>query len=114
MAQRFFEEQWLDRFTRQNIEAVHAQVAAEVTCKLDVEYHINPQITLPNGGDFNFDILAGMGSSSAGSRSSQVATSGTLASIPNLRARLGSTLNIPSWCPQICLMIAATPCHRFS
>ena len=62
-AQRFFGGQWLERFILQKVKAVHAQVASEVTGKLKFEYLINPQIILPNGNDFELDILAAIGSS---------------------------------------------------
>jgi len=62
-AQRFFGGQWLERFILQKIKSVHAQIAAEVSGKLDFEYLINPQIVLPNGDDFELDILAAIGSS---------------------------------------------------
>lgn len=61
-AQRFFGGQWLERFILQKVRAVHAQVAAEIRGQLDFEYLINPQVILPNGDDFEFDILAGFGS----------------------------------------------------
>lgn len=60
-AQRFFGGQWLERFILQKVKAVHAQVAAEISGQLDFEYLINPQIILPNGDDFELDILAGFG-----------------------------------------------------
>jgi hypothetical protein len=62
-AQRFFGGQWLERLILQKVKAVHAQVASEVTEELGFEYLINPQITLPNGDDFELDILTAMGSS---------------------------------------------------
>lgn len=62
-AQRFLGGQWLERFILQKVKAVHAQVASEVTGELGFEYLINPQITLPNGDDFELDILAAIGSS---------------------------------------------------
>lgn len=62
-AQRFFGGQWLERFILQKIKSVHGQLAAEVNCPLDFEYLINPQIVLPNGDDFELDILAAIGSS---------------------------------------------------
>lgn len=61
-AQRFFSGQRLERFILQKVKAVHAQVNSEVTGKLGFEYLINPQITLPNGDDFELDILAAIGS----------------------------------------------------
>jgi len=62
-AQRFFSGQWLERFILQKVKAVHAQVASEVTGPLGFEHLINPQILLPNGDDFELDILAAIGSS---------------------------------------------------
>ncbi|MGC8989204.1 MAG: hypothetical protein ACP5MD_03695, partial [Verrucomicrobiia bacterium] len=62
-AQRFFGGQWLERFILQKIKSVHGQLAAEVNGHLDFEYLINPQIVLPNGDDFELDILAAIGSS---------------------------------------------------
>jgi hypothetical protein len=62
-AQRFFAGQWLERFILQKVKAVHAQVASEITEELGFEYLINPQITLPNGDDFELDVLAAIGSS---------------------------------------------------
>lgn len=62
-AQRFFGGQWLERFILQKVKVIHAQVASEVTGALGFEYLINPEITLPNGDDFELDILAAFGSS---------------------------------------------------
>lgn len=62
-AQRFFGGQWLERFILQKVKAVYAQVSSEVSEQLAFEYLINPQIILPNGDDFELDILAAMGSS---------------------------------------------------
>lgn len=61
-AQRFFGGQWLERFILQKVKSVHAQISAEVSGKLELEYLINPQIILPNGDDFELDILAAFGS----------------------------------------------------
>lgn len=62
-AQRFFSGQWLERFVLQKIKAVYAQIRSEVRGELGFEYLINPQITLPNGDDFELDVLAAIGSS---------------------------------------------------
>ncbi|ADD27638.1 hypothetical protein [Meiothermus ruber] len=62
-AQRFFGGQWLERFILQKVKAVYAQASSEVSEQLAFEYLINPQIILPNGDDFELDILAAMGSS---------------------------------------------------
>jgi len=61
-AQRFFSGQWLERFILQKTKAVYAQIRSEVNEELKFEYLINPQITLPNGDDFELDILAAIGS----------------------------------------------------
>lgn len=60
-AQRFFSGQWLERFVLQKVKAAYAQVRSEVTSRLSFEYLINPQITLPNGDDFELDVLAAIG-----------------------------------------------------
>ncbi len=62
-AQRFFGGQWLERFILQKVKNVYAQVSAEVRIPLTFEYLINPQIILPNGDDFELDILTAFGSS---------------------------------------------------
>jgi len=61
-AQRFFSGQWLERFILQKLKSVRNQLAAEVNSHLPFEYLINPQIVLPNGDDFELDILAAIGS----------------------------------------------------
>ncbi|MCS6851570.1 MAG: hypothetical protein NZ700_10440 [Gemmataceae bacterium] len=63
MAQRFFGGQWLERYVLQKIRGAHAQVAREVAGELAFEFLINPQIELPNGADFELDVLALIGSS---------------------------------------------------
>jgi len=60
-AQRFFGGQWLERFILQKVKQVHAQVASEVDGRLSLEYLINPQIVLPNGDDFELDLLVSVG-----------------------------------------------------
>lgn len=60
-AQRFFGGQWLERFILQKVKAIHAQISAEVSSQLDFDYLINPQIILPNGDDFELDILTRFG-----------------------------------------------------
>jgi len=62
-AQRFFSGQWLERFLLQKIKSVRSQLAAQVNGHLDFEYLINPEVILPNGDDFELDILAAIGSS---------------------------------------------------
>jgi hypothetical protein len=62
-AQRFFGGQWLERFILQMVKAVHAQIEAEAGEHIHFEFLINPQIILPNGDDFELDVLAAMGKS---------------------------------------------------
>lgn len=62
-AQRFFGGQWLERYILQKVKAVHQQVVAEGNCERDFECLINPQIILPNGDDFELDVLARFGPS---------------------------------------------------
>lgn len=61
-AQHFFAGQWLERFILQKVKSVHATVSSETTEPLPLEYMINPQIVLPNGDDFELDIIAAIGS----------------------------------------------------
>lgn len=61
-AQRFFGGQWLERYVLQKVRAVWQQIAAEVDGELGFESLINPQIVLPNGDDFELDVLAAIGS----------------------------------------------------
>lgn len=60
-AQRFFAGQWLERFILQKVRSVYGQIAAEVGGELPFEHLINPQIVLPNGDDFELDVLAAIG-----------------------------------------------------
>jgi len=60
-AQRFFGGQWLERFILQKVKAIHAQISAEVGSVVPFEFLINPQIVLPNGDDFELDVLVSMG-----------------------------------------------------
>ena len=60
-AQRFFGGQWLERFILQKVKAIHAQISAEFSDNISFEFLINPQIVLPNGDDFELDVLVSMG-----------------------------------------------------
>jgi hypothetical protein len=62
-AQRFFGGQWLERFILQKIKGVYSQISSEITGQLAFDYLVNPQIILPNGDDFELDILARIGDS---------------------------------------------------
>ena len=57
-AQMFFGGQWLERFTLQKLQQAHAIVQTEYGDNLPFEYLINPQVILPNGDDFELDIIA--------------------------------------------------------
>ena len=56
-AQNFFAGQWLERFVLQKVQSAVNQLAKEVGEELDFSYLLNPQITLPNGDDFEMDLL---------------------------------------------------------
>jgi len=62
-AQKFFGGQWLERFVAQKVRATHAHVANEVGGPVPFEMLINPQIQLPNGDDFELDVLFAIGQS---------------------------------------------------
>ncbi len=61
MGQRFFGGQWLERYIWQKVKAVHARACEEFGRPLSLECLVNPQIVLPNGDDFELDILASIG-----------------------------------------------------
>ena len=56
-AQNFFSGQWLERFVLQKVQAVVSQLARDKGVDLDFAYLLNPQIILPNGDDFEMDML---------------------------------------------------------
>jgi hypothetical protein len=60
-AQMFFGGQWLERFTLQKLRQAHSMVQAETGEQVDFQYLINPQVILPNGDDFELDIIAVIG-----------------------------------------------------
>jgi len=60
-AQMFFSGQWLERFTLQKLKSVHAQIQAECGDVVRFDYLINPQVIMPNGDDFEMDIVAIVG-----------------------------------------------------
>lgn len=62
-SQRFFGGQWLERFILQSVKSIHARITEEIGCAIPFEYLINPQIVLPNGDDFELDLLVSIGSS---------------------------------------------------
>ncbi len=60
-AQQFFGGQWLERFILNKVKEAYLKIASEVDGELPFEYLINPQIILPNGDDFELDLLVAVG-----------------------------------------------------
>lgn len=60
-AQAFFAGQWLERFTLQKLKSAHKTAQAELGNSAHLDYLINPQVILPNGDDFELDIIALIG-----------------------------------------------------
>ncbi len=60
-AQRFFGGQWLERFVLVKSEEIQRQVSSEYGVDLPFDYLINPQVVLPNGDDFELDLLIALG-----------------------------------------------------
>ncbi len=60
-AQMFFGGQWLERFTLQMLKQAHSIAQAEAGDTIQFQYLINPQVILPNGDDFELDIIAIIG-----------------------------------------------------
>lgn len=56
-AQNFFSGKWLERFVLQTVQQAVAAVSTEMEKELDFSYLINPQISLPNGNDFELDLI---------------------------------------------------------
>ena len=56
-AQNFFSGKWLERFVLQTVQKSVNTVSSEIGKKLDFSYLINPQIILPNGNDFELDLI---------------------------------------------------------
>jgi len=56
-AQNFFSGKWLERFVLQTVQKSVNTVSTEVGKELDFSYLINPQIILPNGNDFELDVI---------------------------------------------------------
>lgn len=57
MAQKFFSGQWLERFVLQKVGETVTNVAGEMDEDLGFSYLLNPQIVLPNGDDFELDLI---------------------------------------------------------
>ena len=60
-AQAFFTGQWLERFTLHKLKSAHKTAQAELGNSVHLDYLINPQVILPNGDDFELDIIALIG-----------------------------------------------------
>ncbi len=60
-AQRFLSGQWLERFMLQQLKAIDTQLTALTGQRFPFEYLMNPQVVLPNGSDFELDLLAAIG-----------------------------------------------------
>ncbi|MCB0209918.1 MAG: hypothetical protein KDJ52_11335 [Anaerolineae bacterium] len=56
-AKKFFSGQWLERFVWKKAEKAVNQAAGELRRSINFSYLINPQIILPNGDDFEFDLI---------------------------------------------------------
>lgn len=56
-AQNFFSGKWLERFVLQTVQKSVITISTEVGKELDFSYLINPQIILPNGNDFELDLI---------------------------------------------------------
>lgn len=57
VAQNFFSGKWLERFVLLTIQRVIQTVSTKLQKKLTFSYVINPQVILPNGDNFEIDIL---------------------------------------------------------
>ena len=62
-AQMFFGGQWLERFTLYKLKQAHLIAQTEADKLIKFQYLINPQVILPNGDDFELDIIAIIGDS---------------------------------------------------
>lgn len=56
-AQKFFSGQWLERYVLLSVCKAVNLVSRELDKELEFTYLLNPQISLPNGDDFELDLL---------------------------------------------------------
>lgn len=56
-AQNFFSGKWLERFVLLSVQRAVSLVAEEAGREMDFAYLLNPQIILPNGDDFELDLI---------------------------------------------------------
>lgn len=57
VAQNFFSGKWLERYVLQTVQSSVSTVSTELSMDLEFTYLINPQIILPNGKDFELDLI---------------------------------------------------------
>lgn len=57
VAQSFFAGQWLEHFVLLSVRRSTRIVSEELGQKLDPTYLLNPQVILPNGRRFEFDLI---------------------------------------------------------
>lgn len=119
-AQRFFGGQWLERFVLQKVRTVHRQLLSEVTGRPAFEHIINPQVILPNGDDFEFDVLAAMGphvywiEAKSGDYQKHVAKYGRIARILGLDVRHAFMVltDVPAdRCDALSVLFSMTVCN---
>lgn len=57
VAQNFFSGKWLERYVLLSVEAALKLIECQFSVKLNFSHLINPQVILPNGNDFELDLL---------------------------------------------------------
>lgn len=57
LAQNFFSGQWLERFVLLSVQSTVNQLREECAGGIEFSYLLNPQISLPNGDDFELDLF---------------------------------------------------------
>jgi hypothetical protein len=62
-AQNFFSGQWLERFVLLSVQRAVNTVSTELSKNLRFTYLLNPQVMLPNGDDFELDLIFHINSS---------------------------------------------------
>lgn len=56
-AQAFFSGKWLERYVLLSVKNVIAKLMLDFNIKIKFSYLLNPQVILPNGDDFELDII---------------------------------------------------------
>jgi hypothetical protein len=57
VAQNFFSGKWLERFVLLTVQKCISQVSSDLEQDIAFSYLLNPQIILPNGDDFELDLI---------------------------------------------------------